>query len=172
MTKYPKPVIDAAITLLRHFETLDRLLATQVVLPEDLEALARRHAAKAPEMTPEALVELWNSQRPPELATVRCLTAARRKAAGARLKEHPRADIWRKFILAISGNAWARGLRPSAACPRWKANFDWFIRPGSIVRFIEGHFTADLPGETVPTADRREDARNELDERSTAWEQE
>ena len=172
MTKYPPAVIDAAITLLRHFDAVDRLLASQVMLPEDLEAAARKRAAKAPALTPEELVDLWNTKRPPELAAVKCLTAARRKVAGARLKEHPSADVWHGFMAAIAGNGWARGLRPSHACPHWKATFDWFLRPGSVVRYVEGQFTADLPGETTPKADRREEYADELDKRSDQWDKE
>jgi len=115
--------------------------------------LAVANAADGP--TPEALMELWNNNRAVLLPECKKLTEKRRKAARARLRQYPNPQDWRKFIGMINNNPFMLGQNKS----RWTANFDWFIKEESMVKFIEGRYN-NLPA-AAPV-----DSRRELDDRS------
>lgn len=94
-------------------------------------------AGKPPEGgSPEALVELWNELAGKLLTPCRKLTDKRRRAARARLREFPDRADWVRFIQHTTSSPWHTGHNSSG----WKANFDWLIKPESIVKFLEGRF--------------------------------
>lgn len=102
----------------------------------------------------EALMELWNEMAGKILPPCRKLTDKRRRAAKARLREFPDREDWTRFIRHILSSAWHTGNNSSG----WKANFDWLIKPESIVKFLEGRYN------TAPKKPA-EDYRGELDGR-------
>lgn len=102
----------------------------------------------------EALMELWNEMAGKILPPCRKLTDKRRRAAKARLREFPDREDWTRFIRHILSSAWHTGNNSSG----WKANFDWLVKPESIVKFLEGRYN------TAPKKPA-EDYRGELDGR-------
>jgi hypothetical protein len=84
----------------------------------------------------EALMELWNEMAGKILPPCRKLTEKRRRAAKARLREFPDREDWTRFIRHILSSAWHTGNNSSG----WKANFDWLVKPESIVKFLEGRY--------------------------------
>ena len=58
---------------------------------------------------------------------------------------------------------WALGLRNNPKYPGWKADFDWFIKPASIVRFIEGRFGGK--SSAAPAQSARETYSEDIDRR-------
>lgn len=103
---------------------------------------------------PEALMELWNETKSPVLPDCKKLTDKRRRAARARLREFPDRQDWTRFIQHINSSAWHTGKNSSG----WKANFDWLVKPESIVKFVEGRYN------TKPAAPA-DVYRGELDDR-------
>ena len=136
------------------------------VLPAELVAAAL--ALPAPQKTaagptPKDLMDLWNAHADERLPRCRALTAARQRAARARLREWPDDKHWRGFIAAINRDEWALGLRNNPKYPGWKADFDWFIKPASIVRFIEGRFGGK--SSAAPAQSARETYSEDIDRR-------
>lgn len=153
--KYPTEVIEAARVLVEH---LGAVLGVGVTIPPELveAAITRR---KGP--TPADLMNLWNSMRDPRLKPCMLLTALRRRHCAARLKEFPDREDWEAFIQCINKNDWLLGVTPSQEYPDWQANFDWFIRPGSMVKFMEGGYRKN----PVPAATARDNYGAELERR-------
>jgi len=143
--KYSTEVIKAARVVM---DALPSVLTFPVaecgarILPEDLvrAAMALPEARKEKGPPASALMELWNKKADDRLARCLKLTSARRKHAAARLAEFPARGDWERFLDAINHNPWALGVTPSKGYENWMADFDWFIRPGSILRFLEGKF--------------------------------
>lgn len=104
--------------------------------------------------TPEDLMLLWNARKALVMTECRKLTDKRRKAARARLREFPNRQDWVDFIEAINKNPFMTGENKSG----WTANFDWFVKPESIVKFIEGRYSNT-------SAPKAKDYRAELDHR-------
>lgn len=164
--KYPEEVIAAAATIIDFYKReatycFGTELGQALPVPQDLFLAVERCKA---ELTPAKLMELWNTKKDKRLPLCRILTGTRRKHAGARIKEHPRLEDWEKFLEAINHNDWCLGMKSNPNYPNWTAGFDWFIRPGSMVRFLEGGLAKNY---TAPEDSNNEygtliDRRNEM----------
>lgn len=156
--KYTPEVVAAARVLIdaEHIFIVDE---GPLRMPGDLIAAARKTVPRGP--VPDDLMALWNSKRDKRLPGCMKLTARRRSAAAARLKEFPRQRDWENFIDYINTSAWTLGETRNELHPAWKANFDWFVKPGSMVKFLEGQYTA-----TNKPASTREEYGAELDRRN------
>ena len=138
--KYPKEVVEAAAVVIAHLNAPMGLAGLAGVnMPPDLVEEVER-LVKSGRPTPADLMGLWNELRDKRLRECTKLTAARRRVATARLREYPEREDWEGFMRCINRNPWCTGERPSPAWPNWKANFDWFIRPGNITKYMEGGF--------------------------------
>jgi uncharacterized protein YdaU (DUF1376 family) len=81
-----------------------------------------------------ALVSAWDSlARAHGLPVIRTFTEARRRSARARLREHQESDVLRAIALIADRPFLLGGGRRG-----WKADLDWFLRPASIPRILEG----------------------------------
>ena len=150
--KFPPEVVEAAVTAIVYLKLPLGLAGLQgVTLPPELVAAAEKAMSGRP--GPAHLMELWNELRDPRLKECSKLTSARRRAASARLREYPEKDVWEGFIRCVNNNAWCLGEKPSPAWPNWKANFDWFIRPGNVTKYTEGGFS-EKPAAPVTARDR------------------
>lgn len=109
---------------------------------------------KAAGPTPEALMDLWNENKHPCLPDCRRLTDKRRKAARARLREFPQYQDWINFIAYVNGSNFMLGENSTG----WKANFDWLIKPETMLKFAEKRYP------TSPTT-KQAGVRSELDNR-------
>jgi hypothetical protein len=123
---------------------------------------------KIPKPEPEDLMDLWNDQRDLKLAVCMKLTTSRRRACAARLKEFPGKEDWLAFMRCINKSDWMLGNGPANSThATWRASFDWFIKPDSIVKFLEGRYKSrDVPAESA-----RERYGEELDRRSGSGEE-
>lgn len=96
----------------------------------------------------QTIVEAWNAI--PDIVKVSKLTPKRLRALKARLKEPDFRKDWRAGLQAVSASEFLRGLIPGKD---WRADFDWFLKPESLTKLIEGKFQkqAGQPG-TRPAA--------------------
>lgn len=151
--KYPKEVLEAARLLIDY-------LKPGMCLPADL-ILEAQAMKKIPA---KSLMNIWNNNASRDhLRPCLQLTSARRRICNARLKDIPDLKKWEAFIKMINKNEWCLGIKPSPGYLSWKANFDWFIRPGNIIRFLEGGFEQNI--EAKP-ADSRENYGSDLERRN------
>lgn len=92
----------------------------------------RRSATALPE-----LVELWNSNSGP-LAKVKECRAQRLKHASTRWSENPDPVFWTQIIQRIARSPFCCGDNDR----RWKADFDWLIKPETAGKVLEGKYDA------------------------------
>lgn len=79
----------------------------------------------------QEIVDAWNEVR--EFCHVREITTARRETIQRRLKSAVWRTGWRKALEFVAGEEFYRGGNDSG----WRANIDWFIRQGTVVRLLE-----------------------------------
>ena len=84
---------------------------------------------------PQKLLDTWN-QNCGEMSKAAKLTESRKRAAKARLKENPDLEYWRGLIERIKAGEWCLGFNERG----WKADFDWFLRPDTLVKIAEGKY--------------------------------
>lgn len=99
------------------------------------------------------LAKLWNERKHPDLGQVVMATGPRRKAANARWKEHPDEKFWADAIARVNASDFCLGRVESKDRGRpWKANFDWFVRPDTIAKILEGQYdNRPGPGGSSPS---------------------
>ena len=82
-----------------------------------------------------SLVDIWNDNCG-QLSKVKGLSDKRNKLCNARLKDNPSADYWSSVIQEVSQNSFCLGHNDRG----WKANFDWFIKPETHLKVMEGQY--------------------------------
>jgi len=82
-----------------------------------------------------SLVDIWNDNCG-QLSKVKGLSDKRNKLCNARLKDNPSADYWSSVIQEISQNSFCLGHNDRG----WKANFDWFLKPETHLKVMEGQY--------------------------------
>jgi hypothetical protein len=110
-------------------------------LKEDQEQEEKKTQAKE-------IVEAWNEVD--GLAAVRSLGATRKKALAARLKDPAWRADWREALERIPECAFLMG-ESEGADRDWKADFDWFLKPESVARILEGKYDDRTPKRANPT---------------------
>lgn len=111
--------------------------------------------AKTPDGGGEEVVKAWNAEA--KLPPVQHLTDKRKTALKARLSESYFRDNYATGIKKAARSAFLTGNSDGG----WKATFDWFVKPDSLPRIMEGKYdgraaTATLPlraGEEPPIFD-------------------
>jgi hypothetical protein len=91
-----------------------------------------------------AVVELWNSFC--NLPKVRQLTPSRAKKLGQRLNDPFFTEHWQAGIARAAASAFCTGQGSSG----WKANLDWFLRPDSLTKLLEGDYDGPIRRSTAP----------------------
>lgn len=91
--------------------------------------------SKTAAVTPESFAEEWN-RLPEPFPGVRSMTDGRRTALRARLKEAFWVQHWREALTRITASAFCRGEGKDG----WIANVDFFLRPESVAKIIEGKY--------------------------------
>lgn len=84
------------------------------------------------------LVDRWNSC--PDLPKIRELTPARIRRLKQRLSDPFFQEHWRAGLERVSKSAFCTGQSATG----WKADVDWFLRPGKLVRIMEGAYDRTL----------------------------
>lgn len=98
---------------------------------------------KEKEKTPPGLpveVVLWNSR--PELPQVKSVSSDRMASLRARRRDKFFTENYQEAIGRIPNSPFLMGKNDR----NWKADFDWFIRPGSVAKIMEGKYYDSGPG--------------------------
>lgn len=99
----------------------------------------------------EEFVEFWN--RVVGEPKVRAITGKRLAALRTRSKDPFWREHWRSALQKIPQSSFLRGEKTN-----WRANVDWFLSPGSVVKIVEGNYD-DRPqtgGAAKPRLDRED----------------
>lgn len=123
---------------------------------DDLYFRAAKALRKLSEQTPndgigdgeipyKIIVELYNAAvKETHLPPAKGLTAARRRAVAERWredKERQSIEWWTAFFRRIAASDFLAGRSPrSAGHENWRPNFDWFTKPGNLLKVIEGSY--------------------------------
>lgn len=90
------------------------------------------------------IVLCWNKicetpLTPLDIMACRDLTQPRINKLKTRLKNKKWAASWKEALRKVFKSSFLRGLTPrGAAFENWRADFDWFIRPDTVTRIMEG----------------------------------
>ena len=98
---------------------------------------------------PRALLATWN-QHAVTLPKCGADTADRLKAAATRLREHPDLAWWASVVVRMEASDFLTGRRPGRGHENWRADIDWFLKPGRAAKVIEGKYDNRSPA--VPEA--------------------
>jgi hypothetical protein len=80
---------------------------------------------------------MWNETAGPlGLPRWQAMTSARRTAAAARIHEHPQRSWWVKVFELLAVRRFLLGENDRG----WKADPDWFLRPGKAESLLEGKY--------------------------------
>ena len=98
-------------------------------------------------LTPEWLMELYNTETPTDHPKVVKLTEARRKLARKRLGQFRDEHFWRKVMVEIGMSSLLLGHKSSIDHPNFKGDFDWLLASGkgangteNCVKVFEGKY--------------------------------
>jgi hypothetical protein len=91
------------------------------------------------------IVELYNATiRGTHLPPAKGLTPMRKRMVAQRWtedKERQTIEWWATFFKRIVASDFLAGRSaPSAGHENWRPNFDWFIKPGNLLKVIEGSY--------------------------------
>lgn len=107
------------------------------VKPSEGEGASASADASPPQVSPTELLNAWNSTM-----GQRCeLTDKRTKAAKLRLKDPKWIERWRVALARCSESDFCRGVNDRG----WVADFEWFIKPESVTRILEGKYDNRQP---------------------------
>lgn len=87
----------------------------------------------------------WNSL-PAHFPKVRVLSSDRRKSIQARLKEDGWMESLDKALEKVAASDFCNGVNDRG----WVADLDWFIRPGTVDRILEGKHDNRTPAASTP----------------------
>lgn len=105
---------------------------------ETPEAGASSSAAEAADPLPD-LLKAWNGAG---MGKVLKLTPGRRTHARARLSEAFFRGHYPEALQRLSQSAFCRGENDRG----WRADFDWFIKPDTLPKILEGKYDNKSPG--------------------------
>jgi len=90
------------------------------------------------------VVSLWNSRS--ELSSVRAMTSNRKRAIKARMADPFFRQNWKSAFHKMLESPFLTGNNDRG----WKADFDWFLKPESVTRIMEGKYDGQSPAQTKP----------------------
>jgi hypothetical protein len=79
------------------------------------------------------LADIWNHNTSDKFPKVSKLNEKRLSAMKKAFKEHSIIEDWEKFASSLDKSKFHRGENER----KWVADFEWFVRPGNILKFIE-----------------------------------
>lgn len=91
-------------------------------------------ASRADALPP--LAALWNATVGPAMPKVVGCSSTRRRLAEARWRDKPDGAYWGTIMARIATSGFCNGKNDRG----WKATFDWFIRPETQHKILEGHY--------------------------------
>lgn len=125
--------------------------------PEDLIDEASASSPAAHRQPISAARDFWNENAAPVgWRTITTLSAARQKAAGARLREHG-LDGWKAAIARARASPYLGGADP----PTW-FTFDWLTKAGNFLKLIEGNYDRNRSDHRQPAPSGWGTARDQV----------
>lgn len=104
---------------------------------EDIEYLLLQVGDQAATVEPDDVRQVfdeWNKIK--GVRHARCLNSARRNQIRIRLRDKHFAAHWREALRNVASSSFCRGDNDRG----WQANIDWFLRPTTFAKLIEGYF--------------------------------
>lgn len=101
----------------------------------------------------QKITAVWNSF--PKLPKIQNIGTSRLKALQARARDQFFVQNWEEGIKRVAESDFCTGKNERA----WVATFDWFIRPDSLVRIMEGKY-ANRNGTGKPQTEGERDQKN------------
>jgi hypothetical protein len=83
--------------------------------------------------------EAWNDDE--RLTKCLLISDNRRRSLDSRLRDKFFSDNWRKAMGRIPASSFCMGRNERG----WRANFDWFIRPDTVAKIMEGKYDDQKP---------------------------
>lgn len=140
-TRAPIKWFDIALPVLMQMTWIEQVAsdcqAADTVLPPSCQSGDEERKKEGTEMAPcchdEEFVESWN-----QLGLPKCLelNVKRRTCLRQRMEEKFFSENWRKAMEKIKISRFCNGDNKTG----WKANFDFFIRPGTVAKLMEGSY--------------------------------
>ncbi len=124
---------NAPVTLGNACNPMKRKMNTKKESKEEEEKGEGKAKAKTPSGEDEVF-EKWNSI--PELPKIAKISPSRKAQAKTMLSESFFAENWRAGMDAIASTPFLLGKSDRG----WKADIDWFLKPDSLARIIEGKY--------------------------------
>lgn len=105
------------------------------------------------------IVELYNAAvQGTHLPPAKGLTPMRKRQVAQRWaedKERQSIEWWTTFFKRIVASDFLAGRSPpSVGHENWRPNFDWFIKPGNLLKVIEGSYDNKGPRSNVDRIER------------------
>jgi hypothetical protein len=106
---------------------------------KEQEHVAGATALAVTRTSPDALMRTWN-QSVSRLPKASKMTPERRRHCVSRLQEEPSLTIWRNAFVRLEGSDFACGVGGG-----WRADFDFALKPGTLVKVLEGKYDNRTP---------------------------
>lgn len=107
------------------------------------ETRARARGGAGAELV-ESILREWNleaAKTDRRMEAARAITEKRKTAVNARLAEKEFAENWQAAIAKVGQSRFCNGVNER----RWVASIDWFLKPETVVRIIEGRYDNRQP---------------------------
>ena len=99
----------------------------------------------------QAVLDAWAET---DLPQIQALTSKRNQALLARLRDAFWREHWRAGLKQLAASRFAHGEGDRG----WVANFDWFLRPDSLARILEGRYDERQGAPPKPKTPEEEEA--------------
>jgi hypothetical protein len=119
---------------------------THAEAEEEAEEEADKDNTPQPDAQASEVLSLWNSRN--ELAKVRSFTQNRKRAIKARMNDPFFRQNWKEAFQRMLESPFLTGTNDKG----WRADFDWFIKPDSVPRIMEGKYDRKAPVKTYSHA--------------------
>lgn len=112
----------------------------------------------------QEFLDAWNALASAKgLAKANAMTSARTKALRVRCKDGRWLEGWREALARVASTPFLCGANERG----WKADIDWFLKPDSVTKILEGKYATSRPIRDGPTrASNAEIIEKNLQERA------
>ena len=104
--------------------------------------LSKDDLLSKPDTLQDEIVKAWNSRD--KLPKVLKLSQGRKRHLSARITDSFFIKNWKTGIDRIEASSFCNGSGRGG----WKASFDWFLRPDTLTKILEGKYDDRSPVET------------------------
>jgi hypothetical protein len=126
----------------------------------------KAYVGKADDRSAEVkeIIAAWNAMACScGIATVRVMTGKRKRQAISRLSKPLWARSWQEALSKIPESDFLCGRVGSRDGRSWSATIDWFLRPDSVTKIIEGQYRNGRPVKAASTPRDPAEAQRERD---------